>query len=144
MDHNQQETLGRKYANAYGGAAPNGDQWKALMDWPEYTPVTIINFFRFAEAVHYEDEGSVSGEEAFGRYAAVSKGALEKAGGKFLMVAPFGAPFIGADESWDLVAIGQYPDKGAVFALFADENYFVAYSHRAKACRKQCVMLTHS
>jgi uncharacterized protein (DUF1330 family) len=135
------EALGAWYSEMYGRAAPTSKQWQALLDWPSDAPVTIVNFFKMADQAAYENEGKISGQAAFSRYTAVSMPTLKKVGGKFLMVAPFEASFIGDEEQWDLVAIGQYPNRAAVLALFADEDYKTAYGHRVKACLNQKVML---
>lgn len=142
LSKQQQIDLGKWYQETYGDeAAPSASQWQALLDWPEGKPLRIVNFFKMAKKVSYEGAETVTGEEAFSRYTVVSMPALEKAGGEFLMVAPFGASFVGASEDWDLVAIGSYPDKDAVLNLFQDEDYKQAWQHRAKACSHQRVML---
>ncbi|MCF8469597.1 MAG: DUF1330 domain-containing protein [Parvibaculum sp.] len=127
-----------------GGAAPAREQWQALLAVPEGTPVTLLNFFKLREVAHYPKGSAAtacSGQEAFSRYSAVSMPGLEKAGGRFVLLAPFGASFIGETEDWDFVAAGSYPDAASVLALFEDRDYREAYAHRAAACERQKTVL---
>lgn len=55
------------------------------------------------------------------------------------MVAPFEAMFVGAEEDWDLVAIGSYPNTDALIALFDDADYCEAFVHCTAACVRQKV-----
>lgn len=129
-----------------GSGLPGEDAWKALAQCPDNQPVTLVNFFKMRNSASYPTgfataEGNISGEDAFQRYAAVSMPSLEKVGGKFLLVAPFGKTFIGTAEEWDLVAIGSYPNPSALLSLFELEAYRKAYTHRIAACSDQKVSL---
>ena len=53
--------------------------------------------------------------------------ALERAGGRFLLVGPCEGGFAGADEDWDLIAIGSYPDTESLLALYEDDAYRAAF-----------------
>lgn len=126
-----------------GEGRPSRAQWQALAALPEEAPVTLLNFFKFRAEARYgtgRGEAPCTGAEAFSRYAAVSAPALERAGGHFKFLAPFGGSFIGANEDWDFIAAGSYPDRNAVFALFEDEDYRRCYSHRLAACERQKVL----
>ena len=83
----------------------------------------------------------MSGEAAFQQYAGVSVPTVEKVGGKFLLLAPFEATFLGADEDWDLVAVGSYPNASAALDLYENENYRNAFEHRRAACSVQKVLV---
>lgn len=126
-----------------GDGLPSRPQWEALCALPEEVPVTLLNFFKFRNEARYGDtsgETPCTGAEAFSRYAAVSAPALERAGGRFTLLAPFGGSFIGAAEDWDFVAAGSYPGRHAVLALFEDEDYRRCYVHRLAACERQKVL----
>ena len=144
MNVSEKKRLGDWYAGVYGEGAPDSNQWRLLMQRNEAEPVTIVNFFKMREVVGCAGEASVSGQEAFARYSAVSMPALAAVGGEFLMVSPFEGSFVGEAEDWDLIAIGRYPCANAVFELFADEDYKKAYEHRVAACAKQRVMFAGS
>ncbi|MEQ8379674.1 DUF1330 domain-containing protein [Parvibaculum sp.] len=126
-----------------GGGVPARAQWQALLKVPEDAPVTVLNFFKFRAEAQYDPksgETPCSGQEAFSRYAAVSAPALEKVGGRFLLLAPFGGSFIGDQEDWDFVVAGTYPNRNAVLALFEDQDYRHCYIHRLAACERQRVL----
>ena len=126
-----------------GDGRPSRAQWQALSALPEETPVTLLNFFKFRAEARYggrSGEAPCSGAEAFSRYAAVSAPALERAGGRFTLLAPFGGSFIGGVEDWDFIAAGSYPGRNAVLALFEDEDYRRCYVHRLAACERQKVL----
>jgi len=131
------------YRDRYGAGAPDAGQWQRLADWPDGSPVHIVNFFKFHGTAEYADEpgADVSGQEAFSLYSEVSIPAVAKAGGHFLLVGPFAGAFVGAEQDWDLVAIAHYPDKQSVFALFDNPAYRQAYRHRIAACASQSVTL---
>ncbi len=125
---------------------PGQDAWRALAKCSDTQPVTLVNFFKMRDTAFYQTgndmtEADTSGDEAFQRYAAVSMPSLEKVGGRFLLVAPFISMFIGASENWDLVAIGSYPNSGALLSLFELDEYREAYVHRTAACSDQKVVL---
>lgn len=131
------------YGDGGSGAAPTAAQWRRLVDWPADTPITLVNLFKFRDTARYEDgrgDGG-SGQDAFARYAEVSMPTMERVGGRFLLVGPYQGPFLGSDEGWDLIAIGQYPTVEACLALYADPEYRVAFHHRTAACARQTVMI---
>ena len=66
---------------------------------------------------------------------------MARAGGTFLMVAPFEATLIGPEEDWDLVAVGSYPNLQAFLDLYRDEAYRAAFRHRSAACARQKVLI---
>ncbi len=135
----QVDELTRRYG---AGGGPDAAQWRRVVAGPQGTPVTMINFFKLRPVADYPGVAEpVSGLEAMMRYAAVSGPALERVGGRFLLTGPFDATFIGEDEDWDIVAIGTYPDRAAVLALFADEAYRAAWADRAAAVARQRVLI---
>lgn len=143
MDAHEIEQRVDELTRWYGASGgPDIAQWRRVVEGPQGTPVTMINFFKLRSIAAYPDAPEpVSGLEAMMRYAAVSGPALERVGGRFLLTGPFDATFIGEDEDWDLVAIGSYPDRAAVLALFADEAYRAAWAHRAAAVARQRVLI---
>lgn len=135
---------------AYGAGAeagmPSQEAWARLAKIAPDQQVTLVNFFKMRDRAAYpegcaEESVDVDGQTAFGRYADVSMPSLEKVGGRFLLVAPFGETFIGGAEEWDLVAVGTYPGPSAIFSLFELPEYRRAYVHRTAACAEQHVSL---
>ncbi len=134
------------YGDGSDGSVPTPAQWRGMLAEPGAGAPTLINFFKLRDHARYpatsvHGSEARSGHEAFGRYSAVSAPALEKVGGRFLVVAPFRNALIGDDEDWDLVAIGSYPDRDALIAIFEDAEYRDAFVHRRAACERQRVFV---
>ncbi|MEM9027963.1 MAG: DUF1330 domain-containing protein [Pseudomonadota bacterium] len=134
-----------QFIEAYGdgsdGASPTVNQWRHILTRDPAQPVTLVNLFKMRPQAQYRDSRSMSvtGQEAFDRYAEVSIPSLEQVGGKFLLVAPYEAIMVGAEEQWDLIAIGSYPSTTALIALFESPAYCAAFAHRVAACALQKV-----
>lgn len=145
--HTTDERIGRlleRYGDGTDGAAPTAEQWRHVFERPADRPITLINFFKMRGRAAYRPETSAAeatGQEAFARYSEVSIPTVEKVGGRFLLVAPLEAMFLGGAEDWDLVAIGSYPDSGALLALFEDPDYQAVSHHRTAACERQKVLI---
>ncbi len=134
------------YGDGTNGASPTRNQWQCIANRPDSNPVTLVNFFKLrGRAVYSQNPAGVddpgTGQDAFDRYAQVSIPTLAKVGGKFLLVAPFEATFVGEDEDWDLVAIGSYPNSASLLALFEDADYRAVFFHRTAACGRQKVIV---
>lgn len=134
------------YGDGADGSSPSACQWRALLEAPADGPVTLVNLFKLRRTAQYragEDDGAhaVSGQEAMMRYAAISGPALERAGGRFLVLGPMAGTLIGESEDWDAVAVGSYPNRRALLALFNDEAYRDAWRHRRAALDRQRVLV---
>ena len=128
----------------YGSSAgvPSLKAWEDLENTPDDRAVTLLNFFKLRpEAVYDGKVSELSGEEALQAYSRVSMPALASVGGSFLyMGRPYGC-LIGAEETWDMLVIGTYPDKQAVMKLFENDAYQSAFKHRVAACERQRVVM---
>lgn len=142
-DKSIQDQLVEWYGDGSNGAVPRPEQWARVLGRNADQGITLINFFKFRDMANYVDEViEISGKEAFDNYAAVSIPTMERVGGTFLLVAPFEGSLLGADEDWDLVAIGAYPNQQAFLDLYQDEAYREAFRHRTAACAAQKVLIT--
>lgn len=133
-----------EWYSGVGDAAPTREQWSRILSRDAKKPFALMNFFKFRDFADYGDGVSakdVSGHEAFQSYARVSMPALQRAGGEFLIVGAFAGSFLGADENWDLIAVGRYPNLESFLALYTDEGYREAFRHRAAACSDQRVIV---
>lgn len=135
-----------KFADWYGdganGSCPTAKQWERILTRPSDQSITLVNFFKLRPiAIYRSGEQGVTGEEAFSRYASVSLPAMEQAGGKFLFVGSHQGAFVGADEDWDVIAVGSYPNIDALIALHTNEAYQGCYYHRTAACERQKVFV---
>ncbi len=134
------------YGEGADGSSSTAEQWRRVVGRPADSPVTLVNFFKLRDEALYSDEALApaepgSGREAFDRYAAVSIPTMERVGGRFLLVAPFESSFVGDDEEWDVVAVGTFPNKEVLLALWEDADYRACYPHRTAACARQKVMI---
>ncbi len=138
----------RRFGEWYGDSdsCPTANQWREIFARQPEKPLTLINFFKFRDVAKYpgvSQSGAdrVSGSDAFGRYAAASIPAAQDAGVRFLHVGPVDGVMLGHDESWDLVAIGAYPNLDAFIRLYSDDSYRAAFHHRSAACEQQRVLV---
>ncbi len=134
------------YGDGEDGSSPTRQQWRHVVSRREDKPVTFINFFKIRDSSCYPrhsllEQMPVTGEEAFDLYAKVSIPAVGKVGGKFLLLAPFEATFIGKDEDWSVVAVGEYPNTIAALELYEDSAYRSVFIHRSAACERQKVLI---
>ena len=138
------ESLLSRHGDGASGNSPTREQWARILKRDPRQPLILINFFKFRDMAEYgeADQGDVSGEEAFQRYAEVSMPCMQSAGGEFLAVAPFAGSMLGPNRDWDLVAIGKYPNLSAFLALYENADYITAFAHRSAAVLKQevCVI----
>lgn len=135
------DALRRSYAEIGG---PTPEQWDRLLSVPSDRPLSLVNLIAFREVADYGDtrEQSISGSEAFGRYASVSMPALDAVGGRFVHFGSHAGNLVGPDETWDLVVVGEYPSLDALLALYEDPAYRDAYRHRVAACAEQRVLIS--
>ena len=131
------------YGNGEDGSAPSRAQWSNLLDQQADNNITLVNFFKMRDQAAYGDvdETAATGEEAFARYAEVSVPTVERVGGRFLLLGPCEGTLFGAEEDWDLIAVGTYPSLHALMALMEDEDYQQACRHRSAALARQKVFI---
>jgi len=147
QDMNKQtQQLCEWYGDGSDGSCPTVAQWRRILAQPFDKPITLVNFFKLRANARYEEDGIEtdapgSGNDAFGRYAAVSIPTMEKIGGSFLHVGPFVGAFLGAEEDWDIIAIGAYPNLDSFLGLYTDAEYRNAFAHRTAACERQKVLI---
>jgi uncharacterized protein (DUF1330 family) len=142
----QLHELARWYGPGEDGSCPTRSQWQAILERPADQAVSLVNFFRFRDHAAYpegtpEFGAAISGEEAFGKYAAVSVPTLERVGGRFVLMGPSEGSFVGPDESWHLIAAATYPDLASIMALYTDADYIQAFRHRTAGCADQKVFV---
>lgn len=135
--------LFEKFGTGEDGAAPTASAWRHVLERDPDKPITLINLFKLRDVAVYPAESGFSGtgQEAFDRYAAVSVPSMQSTGGEFLFVGPVERDFMGAQEGWDIAAIGRYPGTEALLDLFDIPAYRDCYIHRAAACERQQVTI---
>ena len=95
-------------------------------------PVYMLNLLRFRD-VAAGDEGG-TGMEAYGRYAQVAAGHLERVGGEVVWAGTCSEALIGPQErEWDVVAVVRYPSRAAFLEMVSDPDYLAGTRHRTAA-----------
>ena len=125
---------------------PSRNQWKRLLDGDMSQPLTVVNFFKLREMADPTiiDE-TMSGEEAFGKYAETSVPKVSSVGGHFALRGAVEGDFMGENlENWQIIAIGQYPRRETFLELLSDEDYKMAFRYRQAAIENQNVFFVNA
>ncbi len=90
---------------------PQGEQISELLQSKEPGPVVMLNLLRFKELA---EDGSGTGREAYGRYAAEMRKIVEAAGGRFVWSGRVDSQVIGSsDVVFEVAALVEYPSREA-------------------------------
>ena len=112
---------------------PNEEQINGFLKNPEIGPISMVNLLKFKDKALYKDgrDTSLTGEEAYGLYAAEVVNLVEKYGGEFLFAGKVNRLMLGeVEELWDSVAIAKYPNRKAMFEMTMDPEYQKIHVHR--------------
>ena len=112
---------------------PNQEQINGFLEDPEIGPISMVNLLKYKEKAIYDDgrDTNLSGEEAYGLYAAEVINLVEKYGGEFLFAGKVNRLMLGeVDEMWDSIAIAKYPNRKAMFEMTMDSEYQKIHVHR--------------
>tara|TARA_B110000003_G_scaffold89499_1_gene91577 strand:+ start:783 stop:1184 length:402 start_codon:yes stop_codon:yes gene_type:complete len=112
---------------------PNQEQINGFLEDPEIGPISMVNLLKYKEKAIYDDgrDTNLSGEEAYGLYAAEVINLVEKYGGEFLFAGKVNRLMLGeVDEMWDSIAIAKYPNRKAMFEMTMDPEYQKIHVHR--------------
>ena len=113
--------------------SPNEEQINGFLEDPEIGPISMVNLLKYKEKAIYDDgrDTNLSGEEAYGLYAAEVINLVEKYGGEFLFAGKVNRLMLGeVDEMWDSIAIAKYPNRKAMFEMTMDPEYQKIHVHR--------------
>ena len=112
---------------------PNEEQINGFLENPEIGPISMVNLLKYKEKAIYDDgrDTDLSGEEAYGLYAAEVINLVEKYGGEFLFAGKVNRLMLGeVEEMWDSIAIAKYPNRKAMFEMTMDPEYQKIHVHR--------------
>ena len=112
---------------------PNQEQINGFLEDPEIGPISMVNLLKYKEKAIYDDgrDTNLSGEEAYGLYAAKVINLVEKYGGEFLFAGKVNRLMLGeVEEMWDSIAIAKYPNRKAMFEMTMDPEYQKIHVHR--------------
>jgi len=100
---------------------PTPEQIETLMQGPADTPVVMLNLLKFNSRA--EGDESLSGADAYGKYAVKMKKFVESKGGRFLWVGRADSMVIGdTDEEFDVVALVEYPSRKAFVEIATSQH----------------------
>ena len=112
---------------------PNEEQINGFLENPDLGPISMVNLLKYKEKAIYDDgrDTNLSGEEAYGLYAAKVINLVEKYGGEFLFAGKVNRLMLGeVEEMWDSIAIAKYPNRKAMFEMTMDPEYQKIHVHR--------------
>ena len=112
---------------------PDEDQINGFLENPEIGPISMVNLLKYKDKAIYDDgrNTNLSGEEAYGLYAAEVVKLVEKYGGEFIFAGKVSRLMLGeVEELWDSVAIAKYPNRKAMLDMTMDPEYQKIHIHR--------------
>ena len=117
---------------------PRRDQFRALSADAELPgAILMLNMLRFRDEADYPtgfEAEPCSGEEAYDRYATLSKPFLDGVGGSPVWAGPARTAVIAPEgESWDVCFLVRYPSRKAFLAMATDPGYLAIVPHRSAA-----------
>jgi uncharacterized protein (DUF1330 family) len=112
---------------------PNEEQINGFLQNPDLGPISMVNLLKYKKTARYEDgrDTNLSGEEAYGLYAAEVISYVEKYGGEFVFAGKVSRLMLGdVEDLWDAVAIAKYPIRKAMMDMTMDPGYQKIHIHR--------------
>ena len=114
---------------------PNKDQIKALLEWPEDTPVCMVNILRFKDGK----------ERAYKNYSREVFKLVEKIGGKIVFSSKIDSMVIGQmPKDYHQIAIVEYPSRKAFIEMSSSEEYHKIHHFREEGLESQWLIATTS
>ncbi len=114
-------------------------------------PIRMVDLLRFRDVADYGDapdpgeSGLSTGAEAYARYGQVAMREVAAVGGHQFEAATSHMTVIGPeDETWDLVAIIEYPTAAAFLEMIAKESYRDGVYHRTAGLADTRIIMTTS
>lgn len=96
-------------------------------------PVAMVNLLKFKDKATYADgrETHLSGQEAYGLYAAEMRKLVEESGGRFIFAAEVKNLLLGeVDELWDSIGIVEYPTSKDLLRISSSPEFREIEVHR--------------
>ena len=107
---------------------PNKQQFLDLVESPDDEPVVMLNLLKFKPAAEGSDD---SGASEYAKYGDSVVQMVEDRGGKVLWMGRADQTLIGdPSESWDSVALVEYPSRKAFIDMVSTTEYEQAHEHR--------------
>ncbi len=96
-------------------------------------PIIMVNLLKFREKAQYPDgrDAHLSGREAYARYGAAVSKLLPKFGGRAIFAGDVTFLALGqVEELWDEIAMAEYPDRAALWAMSTSPEWREIAVHR--------------
>lgn len=99
-------------------------------------PIVMVNLLKFRDRAEYPDDhpdagAGLSGRDAYQRYGAVVADLITEYGGRVLYAGDVSFLALGqVEELWDEVALAEYPDRAALWAMSTSKAWNEAAVHR--------------
>jgi uncharacterized protein (DUF1330 family) len=101
---------------------PTKEQITELLNAPDEGPVVMVNLLKFKKG---------GGSSEYGKYGDSVSKMVEKTGGKILWMGRADQTLIGpSDETWDAIALVEYPSRKAFIEMTSTKEYDQAHEHR--------------
>jgi len=115
-------------------------QIEELMKPGPQGPIFMVNLLKFKDRAQYDDgrATSLSGREAYMIYGRAVGELLPRFGGRIIFAADVTFLSLGrADELWDEIAIGMYPDRASMVRMSMSEEWRAIAVHRSAGLKGQ-------
>jgi uncharacterized protein (DUF1330 family) len=111
---------------------PGAENIQAFLAGKE-EPVVMVNLLKFKEKAEYADgrDTNLTGEEAYGRYAAEMRKLVEAAGGRFIFGGSVESLLLGeVEDLWDVVGLVEYPSPKSLLVIASSPEFAEIEKHR--------------
>jgi len=112
--------------------SPTDQALAALATSPDSGPVVMLNLLKFKPG---------GGARAYGKYSEAFQALLERHGGRFVYLGR-GAEVLVGDQSWDAVALVEYPSRAVFLRLIALPDYATIAQFREDGLERTMLLAT--
>ena len=112
--------------------SPSGDAIAALAASSDHGPVVMLNLLKFKRG---------GGSRAYSKYSDAFQTVLERHGGRLLYLGR-GAELLVGDESWDAVALVEYPSRQVFLEVISKPEYAEMAKFREDGLERTVLMAT--
>lgn len=122
---------------------PRKEQIKALLQNDKGEQIRMLNLLKFKELADYGDgaDKTLSGAEAYQRYAVEVTKMINNLGGKIVFEGQANALVIGDGKlEWDSIGIVEYPSVAAFLGMTSSEEYQKIHVHREAGLEHQLLV----
>jgi uncharacterized protein (DUF1330 family) len=143
------DLIGHVGEHGPGGINPDRGQLRALLATDGTGPLQFVNLLAYHHRAAYPADhelaaSGLSGADAYALYGLVALEQVTRRGGRLTLYTDVALTLIGPDQSWDQVAVMEYPDTNAFLDMIVDPDYVAALVHRGAGLAETVVMVTRS